>query len=130
MITFEWESSNRILSLKVIGTISEADIDATAENLQKQIPEASVHIRSGGAGDVNLLFDCEELEGWDMGAKTLGTVTSMSMMPDIIRKVAAIADPKWLPEKERLADIYRSAEVRFFKPGQREEAIKWADTRQ
>lgn len=33
MITFEWESSNRILSIKVIEIISGADIDATAENL-------------------------------------------------------------------------------------------------
>ncbi len=87
-----------------------------------------VHLRgSGPRGTFNMLVDWQGLEGWDMGAKTLGTVTSRTI-GDAVRKVAVLADARFADELPRLADVATQAVVRFFPTGSREDAMAWLRT--
>jgi len=128
MINLEANEADRILVIRMTGTISEADIDGAIDSLQERYPAVGVHLRgSGPRGTFNMLVDWQGLEGWDMGAKTLGTVTSRTI-GDAVRKIAVLADARFADELPRLADVATQAVVRFFPTGSSEDAIAWLRT--
>jgi len=124
MIKLNVDDEARVLVVEATGMISEADIDGAIDALQARYPAVGVHLRGGERGGFCMLVDWQELEGWEQGAKTLGTLTTKTI-GDAIRKVAVIAGAQFADEKPRLADIANRAVVRFFAPGQREEALAW-----
>lgn len=123
MITLKADERQRILTVEAAGKISEADLDAAIDSLEKDYPAVSVRLRGDERGFV-VVLDWERLEGWDKGAKTLGTVTSR-LIADAARKVAVIADDRWSDERARLIDLAKGATVRFFAPADREQALAW-----
>ena len=128
MIHLEINDADRILVVEMKGMISETDIDGAIDVLQAQYPAVGVHLRGGERGGFGMLADWQDLEGWEMGAKTLGTVTTKTL-GDAIRKIAVLAGVQFVDEQPRLADIAKQAEVRFFPPGQREDAMAWLRSR-
>jgi hypothetical protein len=124
MITFKVDEKNRILFIEAKGMISEADIDGVANALEREYPGVNVHLRGGEGGGFSALVDWQDLEGWEKGAKTLGTLTARTI-GDAARKIAMIADARLADEQVRLADVAPRAEVRLFTPEQREDALAW-----
>ncbi len=124
MITLRADETDRILTIEMSGTISEADIDGAIDTLQQQYPGVGVHVRGGERGGFSVLLDWEDLEGWEKGAKTLGMVTSRTI-GDAMHKVALVAGAQFSDEKQRLADIAPRASVRLFPPDRREDALAW-----
>lgn len=118
------DDDNRFLIIVAEGTITEDDIDGCADTMEDSYPEFGVRIRSGAHDGVGVLIDWEKLDGWAMGAKTLGTLMTRTMR-DVIRRVAIVADDKWRDEEERIGDIASEATVRFFNPRDRQAAIDW-----
>ncbi len=128
MIELKFDDENRILTIEMVGMISEADLDAALDTLEARYPQVGVHIRGGERGGFCLLADWEKLEGWEKGAKTVGTMMNR-FIGDAVRKAAVIADAKWSDEQPRIADVAKQAEVRFFPPSQRAEAQDWLNAR-
>ena len=128
MINLKVNDADRILIVEMTGMISEADIDGAIDTLQAQYPAVGVHLRGGERGGFSMLVDWQDLEGWEKGAKTLGTVTAKTL-GDAVRKVAVIDGAQFVDEQPRLADIAKQAAVRFFAPGQREDALAWLRSR-
>ena len=128
MINLKVNDADRILIVEMTGMISEADIDGAIDTLQAQYPAVGVHLRGGERGGFSMLVDWQDLEGWEKGAKTLGTVTTKTL-GDAVRKIAVLAGGQFVDEQPRLADIAKQAEVRFFAPGQREDALAWLRSR-
>jgi stage II sporulation SpoAA-like protein len=128
MIHLEINDADRILVVEMKGMISEADIDGAIDALQARYPAVGVHLRGGERGGFSMLADWQDLEGWEMGAKTLGTVTTKTL-GDAVRKIAILAGAQFVDEQPRLVDIAKRAEVRFFPPGQREDAMAWLRSR-
>ena len=124
MINFKVNDADRILFIEMKGMISEADIDSAINALQAQYPAVGVHLRGGERGGFRMLVDWQDLEGWEKGAKTLGTVTTKTV-GDAIRKIAVIADAQFDDEQPRLMDVAPRAIVRFFPPRRREDALAW-----
>ena len=114
MIDLKINDADRILVVEMKGMISEADIDGAIDALQAQYPAVGVHLRGGERGGFSMLVDWQDLEGWEMGAKTLGTVTTKTL-GDAVRKIAVLAGVQFVDEQPRLADIAKQAEVRFFR---------------
>ena len=73
MIHLEINDADRILVVEMKGMVSEADIDGAIDALQAQYPAVGVHLRGGERGGFSMLADWQDLEGWEIGAKTLGT---------------------------------------------------------
>lgn len=71
-----------------------------------------------------MVVDWEKLDGWEKGAKTIGTLTA-KLIADAARKVAVIADARWADEQARLSDVSKHATVRFFRPEERAKALAW-----
>jgi SpoIIAA-like len=124
MMTIATDEANRVLTIKAEGTITEDDIDRCTDDLEERFPQFGVRIRGGEKGGIGLMLDWEKLDGWAMGAKTLGTVTTRAMS-DAIHRVAIVADEKWRGEEERMEDIASEAKVRFFTPAERDDAMAW-----
>lgn len=124
MIKLKANEGDRILIIEMSGTINEADIDRAVETLGEQYPDVGVHVRGGARGGFSVLLDWRDLEGWEKGAKTLGTMTS-KMIGDSVRKVAILAGPRFADEQPRLADVAPRATVRLFAPERREDALAW-----
>jgi SpoIIAA-like len=127
MINLKVNDADRILIIEMKGMISETDIDGAIDALQEQYPAVGVHLRGGERG-FNMLADWQDLEGWEKGAKTLGTLTTKTL-GDAVRKVAVIASAAFADEQPRLADVAKQAVVRFFPPEQRDDALAWLRSR-
>ncbi len=123
MIKLKTDERQRILTVEVEGMISEADIDTAIDALQAAYPAIGVHVR-GEERTFRMVVDWEKLEGWEKGAKTAGTLTT-KLIGNAASKIAVIADAKWADEEERLADLAKNAEIRFFPPQKRAEALVW-----
>jgi SpoIIAA-like len=128
MIKLKVNDADRILIVEMRGMISEADIDGAIDALQAEYPAVGVHLRGGERGGFSLLVDWQDLEGWEKGAKTLGTLTTKTI-GDAVRKIAVVAGPQFKDEQPRLADVAQQASVRFFPIGRGEEALAWLRTR-
>jgi hypothetical protein len=124
MIKLKVNDAERILTVEMEGMISERDLDGALDTLQASYPAVGVHVRGGEHGGFKMLMDWDRLEGWELGAKTVGVLTG-KIIGDAVRKVAVIADAKWNDEQPRLADIATQGEIRFFAPDQRAEAWAW-----
>ena len=124
MINLKFDDENRILTIEMAGMISEADVDATMDALAARYPQVGVRLRGGEHGGFKILADWEKLEGWEKGAKTAGTMMN-KLIGDAVRKAAVIADAKWSDEQQRLADVAKQAQVRFFLPEERNKAQAW-----
>jgi hypothetical protein len=125
MINLKADALTRILTIEMRGMVGEADIDAAIDTFQARYPAVGVHVRGGGErGGFSILVDWQELEGWEKGAKTLGTVTAKTI-GDAVRRIAVVADARFADEQPRLADVAKRAEVRLFPPQDRDAAIAW-----
>lgn len=124
MIKLELNETDRILIVRMRGMISEADIDDAIDALQARYPAVGVHLRGGEHGGFSVLADWQDLEGWEKGAKTLGTLTT-KMIGDAVRKVAVVAGSQFKDEQPRVADVVKHAKVRFFATGPDEDALAW-----
>ncbi|MGZ9071814.1 MAG: STAS/SEC14 domain-containing protein [Rhodoplanes sp.] len=128
MINLQVNNADRILIVEMKGMISEADIDAAIDELQAQYPAVGVHLRGGERGGFSILVNWQDLEGWQKGAKTIGTLTTKTI-GDAVRKIAVIAGAEFADEQPRLADVAKQAVVRFFAPGRGEDALAWLRNR-
>ena len=125
MIKVSVEEESRILTIQADGMISEADIDGAMNTLEERYPELGVRIAGSAKRRFAILLDWERLEGWEMGAKTVGTLTG-KMLTDIVGRVAIVADERWRDEEERISDIgKKEGEVRFFPVAGRLDALAW-----
>jgi len=128
MIKLLADEPARILIVDMRGMVSEADIDGAIEAFQESYPQVGVRIRGGERGGFSILADWQQLEGWEKGAKTLGTLT-MKMIGDAVRKIAVVADDRHADELPRLSDVAKNADVRLFSPYNRAAAIAWLESR-
>ena len=98
------------------------------EEADELLMPMALHLRGGERGGFSMLVDWQDLEGWEKGAKTLGTLTTKTI-GDAVRKIAVIAGAQFADEQPRLADVAKQAEVRFFPTGCHEDALAWLRSR-
>ena len=125
MIEISRDPETGVVTSKLSGTVLQSEFDPAIEELAEVLgPGASVRVRGGGGVRLGVVLDWRELEGWEKGAKSIGTMIAMSLR-DVIGHVAIIGDPKWKDEQDRIADICKQAQVRFFESDRHDEALGW-----
>lgn len=115
MIEIVPDPGGQLIAIRMAGLISEDDIDACNDKLETVFGSENLH---------KVLLDWERLEGWEKGAKSVGTWFGMRHWATVAR-LAILADDQWEDEKLRIADIYRAADVSRFPTHQRAQAIAW-----
>lgn len=123
MIEVEVEGGTIVITMT--GIVSDADWDAAVLALEEKLGvQASIRFRSAKSPKLHVLMDWEQLERWERGARSTCTWFCMGI-EDMIDRLAVIGEDRWRDETERLADIYKSAQVNFYSPIEREHAVKW-----
>lgn len=115
MIELLPETKGSLIAVKMSGTISEADFD-------KYFPIAEAILEQEKVE--HMLFDWEDLDGWEKGARSTGTWFGMHHRA-LISRVAVIAPERWDDEVLRITDIFHPAAVRRFRPSERQHAFDW-----
>jgi hypothetical protein len=116
--------NGQVMILKLSGVVTEADGDKGIVDIQEMLgSQSSVRVLGAGARR-RILLDWEDLERWEKGAKTFGTLIGLNIR-DMIDRVAIVAAEKWRDEEARIADVCKHGKVRFFTPEQREAALAW-----
>ena len=108
------ETGGKLMAVRMSGTITEDDYDRCLSEAELAAPE----------NVEQLVLDWEHLQGWEPGARSVGTWFGLHYRA-LVGRVAVIADEKWAHEVVRITDIYKSAEVRQFAPEKRELAFAW-----
>jgi hypothetical protein len=98
MINLKIDDAARVLVVEMKGMISESDIDGAIDALQASYPAVGVHLRGGERGGFSMLVDWQDLEGWEKGAKTLGTLTTRRSAMPSARWRSGLAPVSWRGE--------------------------------
>jgi hypothetical protein len=123
MIEVEVEGETIVITMT--GIVSDADWDAAVLALEEKLGvQALIRVRSAKSPKLHVLMDWEKLESWERGTRSTCTWFCMGI-EDMIDRLAVIGEDRWRDETERLADIYKSAQVNFYSPIEREHAVKW-----
>lgn len=123
----ETECTERVIRLRMIGKITDEDWDNVTQAFEQALGAGfGVHLRHQGGGTLSVLMDWERLEGWKEGARTACTVFCMGYQ-DLVRRIAIVGSDEWRDEGERLTDVYKHAQVRFFQPSARNAAMAWLE---
>lgn len=115
MIQLVADEEGRCITICMAGVINAADLDDADERINQS---------DSGVGAQRILLDWTQLEGWEKGAKTVGTWVGMRHWANVV-KIAILADPKWEDETLRIADIYKVADVQRFDLDDRPAATDW-----
>jgi Protein of unknown function (DUF3478). len=125
----ETQIAKELIVLRMIGRITVRDWQGvTAAFEDAGDVGLGLHLRRHGSGTLSVLMDWEDLEGWEEGARTACTTFCMGYQ-DLVRRIAVVGSDAWRNEGERLADVYRLAQVSFFPPSSRDAAMAWLEGR-
>lgn len=112
------------VTIRLVGIVRDNDWDAAVSMLEQKLgPPASWHVVSAGS-HLRVLMDWENLEGWEERARSGCTWFCMGNQ-DLVERLAIVGDERWRDEKDRMVDIYKRAQVHFFSPAERDQAVKW-----
>jgi SpoIIAA-like len=120
----ETEFTQELITLRMIGMVTDEDWDSVVSAFEQALgTEFGVHVHRN-IGTFSVLMDLERLGGWKQGARTACTLFCMGYQ-DLVHRIAIIGSDKWKDECERLTDIYKNAQVRFFQSPGQDAAISW-----
>lgn len=121
----EAEFSKELITLRLIGTVSDEDWDRVTLAFQQSLgPVFGLHLRRQESGALLVLMDWERLEAWKQDSRTACTLFCMGYQ-DLVRRIAIVGSERWRDESERLVDVYKNAHVRYFPASEREAAADW-----
>ena len=111
------ESNGKILVLKAVGKLSDADYKDVL------IPRLESIIRENGK--VRFLMDMgDDFHGWEAAALWDDARFGVTHRSDF-EKMGVVGGPRWVEWGVKLAALVVSGEVRSFSLGQRVEALNW-----
>lgn len=125
----ETEIGKEVIVLRMIGRIVDEDWDKVTGAFEEDLgKDFNLHLRRHGNGALSVLMDWGRLEGWEKGARTACTIFCMGYQ-DLVRRIAIVGSDKWRSEGERLADVYKFAQIKYFQPSAQSEALAWLEGR-
>ncbi len=107
----------RSIHIKPVGRLQAADYELIRPALESFIAEH---------GQVRILFDAEELEGWTPAAMWEDLKLGVHHVSDIDR-IAFVVDGGWMEKLVSLSGVFTRAEVRTFHRNSLAEAEAWID---
>jgi hypothetical protein len=115
MILFKRIPGTDVLEILVDGGIGEKELHEAVRECEAIIEER---------GSLSILKEIRSIGG--IAPKALWEDIRFAMKHlKHIRRGAVLSDKKWVDVWTKLANPFFSAEVRFFEPGQRVEALEW-----
>lgn len=121
----ETQFSEDLISLRMSGSVTDEDWDQVVLAFQNSLgAQFGVRLRDQSGGKFSVLMDWTALEEWKSGARTACTVFCMGYQ-DMVQRIAVVGTDRWKDERERLRDVYKNAQVRFFQAPKQDAARAW-----
>jgi len=121
----ETQFNENIVSLKMSGSVTDEDWDqvvlAFEDNLGARF---GLRLRDQSGANLLVLMDFIALEEWVPGAKAACTAFCKGY-EDMVQRIAVVGTDQWKDEYVRLTDVYKGAQVRFFRPSEMDTAKAW-----
>lgn len=121
----ETQFNEDLILLKMSGSVTDEDWDQVVLAFQDSLGALfGVRLRHQSGPKLSVLMDWRELEGWKPGARAACTSFCMGY-EDMVQRIAVVGTDRWKDEHERLKDIYKDAQVRFFRAPEEDAARTW-----
>lgn len=121
----ETQINDDLISLRMSGSVTDEDWDQVVQAFQNSLgAQFGVRLRNRNGGTFSVLMDWTALEEWKPGARTACTVFCMGYQ-DMVQRIAVVGTDRWKDEGERLRDVYKNAQVRFFQVFRQDKARAW-----
>ena len=109
------ETEGNYIATKVSEKITKADYEKILPVINEQIQQY---------GKVRWYFEMEDFEGWELKGLYQELNFDIKHAQDL-EKIAMVGEKKWTEWLSDMMKPFTTAEVRHFKPSQKEEAKKW-----
>jgi hypothetical protein len=110
------ENTNSFLALRFTKELTQKDYDAFLPVIEQKIRDQ---------GKINFYWEMEDFEGWKLSAAWEEVKFDLRHAHDFNR-VAIVGDKRWQNLMTQLMKPFTDATVRFFDPGEKEQAWEWA----
>ncbi len=105
------------MGLKITSTLTKQDYQAFIPIIEDRIKTY---------GKINMLIQFEDFDGLRMGAIWEDFKFSVNHLNDFNR-VAVVGEKDWMAWMSKIAELFSSAEIKYFEPDQVQEAWQWVD---
>jgi hypothetical protein len=112
------ETKDNIVAFKATGILTVIDEDSITPTLEDMFESLSEKQR------MRAFVDYEGLKGFEPGVKTAGLSFELRHRAQVER-IAFVCGKNLQDEVDRMADIFKVAEVRRFDPASRDDAWNW-----
>lgn len=110
------ETDGTFVAIRISDKLDQADYQSIVPILEERIAEH---------GKISLYWEMEQFEGWTAGGLWADTKFGVKHANDF-RRIAVVGDKKWHEWSTKVMKPFTSAEVRYFNPDQRQQALAWA----
>jgi hypothetical protein len=117
-VQLEKEKNVKVLEVKVSGKLSK-------EDYEQFVPESERLIEK--FGKIRILFEMQDFHGWDAGALWEDIKFDVKHFSDIER-LAFVGDKVWEKGMSVFCKPFTTAQIRYFEPPQRQQAIEWLES--
>ncbi|MEX2579529.1 MAG: STAS/SEC14 domain-containing protein [Verrucomicrobiales bacterium] len=111
-------AGGKLVEVQATGKLEKADYAFFAPEVDRIIQEQ---------GKINMLVSLRDFHGWTAGALWEDVKFDAKHFRDIER-LAIVGEDKWEKGMARFCHPFTTAEIKFFRPGQIDEARRWVVT--
>jgi len=112
------ETKDNIVAFKATGILTVIDEDSVTPGLEDMFDCLSEKQK------MRVFVDYERLEGFEAGVRTAGLSFELRHRA-LVERIAFVCTADLQDEVDRMADIFKIAEVRRFDPASRDDAWNW-----
>lgn len=117
MIQFLDVSERDTIAARVVGKISEKDVESAAEEIDRRLEE----------GKVNMYLELDHFEGYEPKAFFKDLQLTLKHFNDF-EKVALVSQEEWLDTMAEITDDFvPGIEARYYRLEERPQALRWLD---
>lgn len=115
MVQIHEEGKPDLVAVRLWGTVTRHDYDTMLPIMEEKINRH---------GKINVLAEIGELEDFSIMALWQEVKFDLKHLADF-RRVAVVANQKWLDRLSTFSNLLTPAQVRYFLPNEKEAALTW-----
>lgn len=117
-VELQERDGGKILQVRATEKLHKDDYKQLAPEVERLIQQH---------GKLRILFETHDFHGWDAGALWEDIKFDAKHFNDIER-LAIVGEKKWEEGMSKFCKPFTTAEVRYFEPARRDEAVAWLQT--
>jgi hypothetical protein len=114
-VTFNIDPDDAVIEVTASGKLTKDDYEIFLPPIEKFIEQH---------GKISVLFRMQDFHGWKVGALWEDTKFDLKHFRNI-QRLALVGESKWQEMMSKFCEPFTTANIRFFRPEQLDEARQW-----